>query len=226
MARKRDYIEEILTRKDRHLIRAPREDQFRLRVYPLVKGFRAILALDSDVDYKNEWLKYGAIGYIACIEGYFRMLFSDLINAGPPYSNRISGFKDIKINIEDLVAIHSKTVSLGEYISHLLPMNGVNDINGNMTTLIGQDYFNLLKASPTNLFNPDDKRVVGETFPEIIGNVEALFQLRHLYCHELAPKVKTPTRKVVNLISSAASLVTYTEDIAQKILLKTAEQAP
>lgn len=222
MARKRDYIEEILNRKGRHLVRAPREEQFRRRVYPLVEGFRVILALDSGVSYKNEWLKYGAIGYIACIEGYFRMLFSDLINAGQPYSTRVGLFKDIKINMEDVVAIHSDKITLGEYVSHLLPMNGIADINGNMTTLIGEDYFHLFKTFSVNMYNPDDQRKVGDVFPEILGDVETLFQLRHLYCHELATKVKTPTRKMTKLICSAAQLVTYTEEIAERLFFNKA----
>ncbi len=212
MARRRDYIEEILAKKTRHLKRADRLDQFERRVHPLVKGFRHILALGKHVDFRHEWLKYGAIGYIACVEGYFRMLIADIINLGKPYSDRVSGFKDIKFNIEDVVAIHSEKVSLGEYIAHLLPIKGVQDINHALSVLLDEDFFKTFQSFPTSEFNSTP---YGEMFPHDIGAVEALFNLRHLYCHELAPKVPVQTRRIENLISSTATFVMHTEDIVQ-----------
>src|SRR5262249_21173238 len=110
MARSRNYIEEILETQQRHLKRVDRFEQFTRPVVPLIKGFRHLLAMDPKTDFRREWLKYGAIGYIACVEGYFRMLYTDLVNFGEPYLGRVSEFKDIRLNLDDVVAIHSRKV--------------------------------------------------------------------------------------------------------------------
>jgi len=219
MARHRDYIEEILAKKDRHLRRVDRHEQFRRRVIPLVKGYRYLLSHSSDVDFRNEWIKYGAIGYIACVEGYFRILFADLINSGNPYAKNITAFKDIKITIDDVLALHSRTVSLGEYVAHLLPINGIPDIDNNLSTLLGRDFLSAYRAQPASDWV---QTPIGDLFPETISEVQALFQLRHLYCHELAPKALVKPRKLTSLIGSAAAFVWHTEEmIQQKILVST-----
>lgn len=219
MARRRDYVEEILNKRERHLKRVARHEQFTRRVHPLVKGFRFVKSLDPNTDFRREWLKYGAIGYIACVEGYFRMLFADLINFGKPYSDRTSEFKDIKFNIDDVIAIHARKVSLGEYIAHLLPLNGIQDINYCMSTILSEDFLHTFRSSPASEWNPT---AIGELFPNLIPEVESLFHLRHLYCHELAPKISVQPRKVERYIGSAAAFVWHTEELIQTKVLNNA----
>lgn len=216
MARKRDYIEEIIEKRDRHLKKVDRHEQFTRRVHPLVKGFRHIKSLDPSEDFRREWLKYGAIGYIACIEGYFRMLIADIINSGKPYSDRAADFKDIKFNIDDVIAIHERKVSLGEYIAHLLPINEIQDINYCMTTILGEDFLKAYKLMPASYRNPT---AIGDLFPNAIAEVDLLFQLRHLYCHELAPKSAAQPRLIERYISSAAGFIWHTEDLIQSKVL-------
>ena len=86
---KRDVIEEILAKQSRLHKRGTRFELFLRRVHPLVKGFRETNALSPSTTYKAEWLKYGAIGYIACVEGYIRLLISDIIDRGDPFTSRI-----------------------------------------------------------------------------------------------------------------------------------------
>lgn len=219
MARQRDYIGEILAKKGRHLKRVARDEQFTRRVHPLVEGFRYLKSLDPSTAFRREWLKYGAIGYIACVEGYFRMLFADLINFGKPYSDRASEFRDIKFNIDDVIAIHSRKVSLGEYIAHLLPLNGIQDINYCMSIILGEDFLSAYKLMPASdrVSTP-----IGELFPLEIYEVDALFKLRHLYCHELAPKMSVQPRKVEQYISSTAGFIWYTEEFIQTRILNDA----
>jgi len=210
MTKKRDYIEEILLKKKRLHKKANRIKQFQKRVHPLVRGFRATMNLDRSVDYRSEWLKYGAIGYIACLEGYFRLLVADLINAGDPYLTNLTDYKDIKFGIEHIVAIKKEKISLGDYVSHLMSFNSVSDINYNLSIVLGRDYFELFNSSKTSLWN---LKPIGEQFPDTIGNTQKLFELRHLYAHELATKERVKVRDIENYISSAALLVTGTEEI-------------
>ena len=147
------------------------------------------------------------------------MLFADLINFGKPYSDRASEFKDIKFNIDDVIAIHARKVSLGEYIAHLLPLNGIQDINYCMSIILGEDFLSVYKSLLASDHVP---KPIGELFPLTISEVDALFQLRHLYCHELAPKVPVQPRKVEQYISSTATFVWYTEELIQSRFLNDA----
>ena len=210
---KRNYIDEILEKKGRTHIRGSRLDIFSKRIHPLVKGFREIKSLSNTVSWRNEWLKYSAIGYIACVEGYFRLLIADLINSGNPYISRISDLREIKFSADTVVAIHEKKITLGEFVAHLLPLNGVSDINCHLSALFGTDYITYYLKQPLSEHNTNS---IGEVFPEEIGMLENLFQLRHLYAHELATKEKVPVRKIEKLVGAAAIFVTLTDEIISK----------
>ncbi|WP_123770660.1 hypothetical protein [Vulcaniibacterium tengchongense] len=184
-------------------------DLFARRVHPLVKGFREIKQLDKSISYRSEWLKYGAIGYIACVEGYFRLLIADIIDSGEPFVERIGELKEIRFTPESVVAIHKKKVSLGHFVAHLLPLNGLSDINSHLSALLATDYTRFFSAHPLSQWNTSP---VGEVFPHLLAQVETLFKLRHMYAHELATKERVPLRALEDLISSAAVLVRCTEE--------------
>ena len=214
MPKKRDYIGEILDKRSRLLARADRWKQYSRRRHPLVDGFRALKSLKRAIKFRDEWLKYGAIGYIACIEGYFKMLFADLINLGPPFSENIKKFNDISFKIDSVVAIYSNQVNLGEFIAHLLSIHSVSDINHHMSVIIGRDFLDFLYSEPTDIdFNP---KPVKEVFPQIIPDLEDLFKLRHVYCHELAIKGKVPVTRIEKGMQAAALFMMYAEETMQR----------
>lgn len=167
IAKNRNYIEEILSKKQRLLSRTNRMKQYENRVLPVVSGLRKIKKLNNTVDFRNEWLKYGAIGYIACVEGYFRLLVADLIDDGESYLSNLTNYKEIKLGMEHIVAIQTKKISLGDYVAHLMPFNSVVDINRNLSIILDVDYFDLFKSHPCSPWN---KSPIGEVFPELIGN--------------------------------------------------------
>lgn len=216
---KRDYINEIIEKRGRLVEQAGRMENFFKRVYPVVSGFRAFKDLPDEIDYKNEWLKYSAIGYIACLEGYFRLLIADLINFGEPYITNVKNFRDIKFSLENIVAIHLKKVTLGDYISHLLSINSINDVNFNISTILDIDFFTELKAFPCKLWNNDP---VSKVFPDIISSPQKFFELRHLYCHELATREKVKIENIELYISTTAAFVILTEELITERFLKSA----
>lgn len=215
---KRDYINEIIEKRGRLVEQADRMENFLKRVHPVVSGFRAIKDLEDEIDYKNEWLKYSAIGYIACLEGYFRLLVADLINYGEPFITNVKNFRDIKFSIENIVAIHLKKVTLGDYISHLLTINSIHDINSNISTILDIDFFNELKAFPCKAWHNDP---LNKVFPDIISSPQKMFELRHLYCHELATKEKVNVEDIELCISTTAAFVFFTEEFIKERFLKT-----
>jgi hypothetical protein len=218
MTKKRDYITEILERRNRLLSRADRYEQFMRRMHPLVEGFAAIKSIKRTIKYRDEWLKYGAIGYIASVEGYFRMLFADLINLRPLFLENIKKFSDISFKIDSVIAIYSNRVNLGEFVSHLLSIHSVSDINHHMSVIIGRDFLDFLFSEPADVeFNPNP---VKEVFPQIVPDLDDLFKLRHIFCHEFAVKGKVPIKRIEKGMQGATLLMMYTEETMQRYYFK------
>lgn len=91
-----------------------------------------------------ELSRYFPIALVSCIEGYFRLVFADLINHGAPYKDNAAKF-EIKFTIDTAVSLERHSVTLGEFVAHLLPLNNLDDIESNMTTLIGESFLKLFK---------------------------------------------------------------------------------
>ncbi len=90
MAR-RDYIAEIVARRSRLRKRGARMKQVEKRVVVLSNLRRFIGSPEArKISYRHETAKYPPIGFVACIEGFFRLAFRDLIdfdvlNIEPPF---------------------------------------------------------------------------------------------------------------------------------------------
>lgn len=107
MAKKRNYIDEIIEKKSRLLKRTKLHYQFTQRLHPVVNAFQFVSKLKTKAPLKKELLKYGPIGYVACIEGYFRLLLKELIDYGSPYSENVSKLEEVKFTAEVVIAITS-----------------------------------------------------------------------------------------------------------------------
>jgi hypothetical protein len=221
MSKGRDYVAEIVSKRSRLLSETDRFKQLSARSGFVWESMEFLKnEAPDDAPHKVELLKYLPIGFVACIEGYFRLLYRDLIDHGPPFSDNVSGFKDIKFGVEQVVAIHSKkTVSLGEFVSHLLPANNLGDINRNMTTLIGEEFLERLARTRIALredFQPSLKE--HNLHPEIFQTLKRLFELRHIFCHELAPAVQIDAREAEDCANAAMILLITTEAMSKELM--------
>ncbi len=213
---KRKPVDEIKEKINRLSKKTSRFNNFLKRIHPLIEGFREIENLNPKKKYRNEWLKYWAIGYIASIEGYIRLLIADLVNSGEPYLTNVSKFKDIKISLENFVSIHSGEVTLGDYIAHFLPINWIQDINTNLSTILDTDIHSAISSHACSAWN---SKAVISVFPKIFTRTQRLFELRHLYAHELATNIKVNLKELEECIGSAAMYTSYIEEIMQEKFL-------
>lgn len=122
------------------------------------------------------------------MESLFREVVKQLIDFGYPYSKNAEIFNksEIKFDFKIVTQIQGKTISVGDFISHLLPLSNLEDINYTMTNLIGEDFLSSLK-SVVDSWHDDET----QTYEPIIKNASAVYQdvkktfeLRHIYCHE------------------------------------------
>jgi hypothetical protein len=213
MTKKRDYISEINEIKDRLFKRKSLHDQFNQRLHPVVSGFRFLCSLKTDNPLKAELMKYIPVGYVACIEGYCRLLIKELIDSGPPFQDRAAAFDEIRFNIETVIAVTSRKVSLGEYVAHLIPLNNLSDINRAFSILMAEDFLTQLKNVMTLTTESGPYKLSDPLFNDkTISGLQELFRLRHIFAHELALREKVNAKIIQKCVSGGASFVIALEE--------------
>ncbi len=155
------------------------------------------------------------VGLIACVEGYFRLVYADLIDQRKPFRENVAKF-DIKFGLEHLVSIEQHSISLGEFVAHFLPCNSIEDINSNMSNITGQDFLRLVKRKYPRSPPLFPEMFTGDAF---ISRVKRIFELRHMYCHELSPPMEEEEFSWVQFCSRTASeFLLISEYIVEELL--------
>lgn len=114
------------------------------------------------------------------------MLYRDLIDAGEPFLTNAKGFKDVRLDLDSLIATHHRGVTIGEIVAQQLPHSSLGDIETNLSILLAQDF----SAEFTKRLKAEDATIGGEAFQTTLRRmVVYTFQQRHIYCHELATTV-------------------------------------
>jgi hypothetical protein len=152
MNRKRDYISEILDIRARSLKRADRWNHFAKRMDYIVDAFGFLQKSKGSQSERLELLKYISIGTVACLEGYLRSVFRDLVEHGLPFEQNARKFQDVKLDLGIVFDLRQEKISYGEFVAHLLPFNNIEDINKNLSILIGSDFLDDIKNLELELF--------------------------------------------------------------------------
>lgn len=190
---KRDLVHEILAKRARR--RGGRWRLFSDRVAGLYQAIDLLREYDGDDQIaRYELLKYIAVALVAALEGYYRAVIRDLINHGGPYRVNAHKLTDLRLDVGTIVQLQQERVTAGEFIAHLVPLSSLADINKAMSTLLGVDYFGLLKTTP---WNPPGAQTYEQANPRAWQDLEALYSDRHITCHELAPRVPVTFKRTV-----------------------------
>jgi hypothetical protein len=113
MSQKRDYIDEIIKKKERSLRRVNRYTLFEIRLKDIGKVLSLAYALEGSTPLRAEVLKHIPVSIVASLEAYFRLLITNLIDSGNPFLERVSEFKDIRFGVDHVVALQAKKFLLG-----------------------------------------------------------------------------------------------------------------
>ncbi len=182
---KRNYVEEILSVRLRNEL-PPRYGGALIKLQALEYAIRKAAEMPL------EMLKYFPIATVASLEAYFRSAVKELIDFGPPFSENAVGFdgaKDLPRDFTTVLAIQAKAITVGDLIGHLLPFNSLDDIDRNMTTIIGQSFLEKLKSAQDRwaieIKKAAPKPIIDNPC-EVYQHVKETFRLRHIYCHEVA----------------------------------------
>lgn len=181
MKSRRDYIFNILSvkRRSANYISAYPPS----RMYALEEVFRIRSNLHPEL------LRYIPIGLIACLEGVCRAGIRELIDFGSPYFDNVASFKDITFDFKVIHALQQKTITVGDFVAHLLPISSFEQINNHMTHLLGEDFLSKLKTVQEK-WNIDPEcesnQLIIQEPNKVFEGVKKTFELRHIYAHELA----------------------------------------
>jgi len=184
---KRDILEEILAKKER-------------TGYRELRAAAGLLKISDDLTHQMVASGIGIslqlVGIVACIEVACRDALSKLIDSGTPYVERVSELLkgEIRFTVEVIRAFEDKKISLGEFVTHLLPISNLAQINGYFDTLLGGSFRDTL--SSIRGYPPHERAtrrdLEGENeLPLLVPDVDLMmvtlaraFAARHVVAHE------------------------------------------
>ena len=152
-------------------------------------------------------LEYVPIKIVSCFESYFRGIYKEIID-NPTYRTRlkdIKTLKDVSYDFDVLSAFEDNVITLGDYLSHLIPCSKLEDINATLSDLLNIHFLERIKDElPCH--------------SKLLQSIKEIFKLRHIYCHE-APKVnRIDYEKSMTLIHDACVFLTISDKIVHTIL--------
>src|SRR5678815_4581745 len=118
--KKRDIIQEIKSIKTRSEFNSRYDYTSRLQeIEYAIKEF-----IEYNGAHNDELLKYIPIATVACFEAFFKSTVREIVDFGKPYSDNVANYnqsKNIKLDFDVVAAIQTKTLTVGEFVAHLLP---------------------------------------------------------------------------------------------------------
>jgi len=211
---KRNLINEISAIKSRSEFNS-RHD-FSSRLNDIEYAFRENLEYNGD--FNKELLKYIPIATVACFEAFFRSVYKELVDFGKPFSDNVVKFnqsQNVKFDFDIVNAIQTKTVTVGEFISHILPCNNFDDINKNLSLLCGLDFLDEIKKfkrdSIFEQVNDNSKQFI-DNADQIITDIKRTFELRHIFCHEFATNLRIDYDEILRCFNNAKIFLNQTND--------------
>jgi hypothetical protein len=222
---KRDYIREILSRKSRLSENSPRWAQVSSNLDKIVESLDQVDAVLKEDPFSNvtEMLPYFPIRLVACFEGYFRLVYADLIDHVPRFQNNTAtNFKDIKFTLEQALSLRQHSLSIGDLTAHLLPTSNLRDIKRNVNGITGSDFIEDIKAMRPKVYPYTQSALLPEwevdEGTQLISRVERIFELRHLFCHELAPTESVSIGEISEYSYTAVRFLHVSEAVVTEYL--------
>lgn len=210
----RNYVEEILS--------ISRSKESRTAYYNLT----GLTGVFSDVSkLPLETLKYIPVTLVAHLEVYIRAAIKELVDHGEPYLSRSEKFKkSLDFNFTVIKALSEKTITLGDFIAHLLPISTLSHVDSHLSVLTDSKLLEDLKsitASKFTLENEIMNEEVSIVIPkpdETYAAIKKLFEIRHIIVHEVGPNDLIPQEEIPYYIEQMVSFVEAIDQVISKDL--------
>lgn len=143
---------------------------------------------------KSEIANYFPIRLCTITEVFFRSSVAALIDLGSPYLGRASKLvKNNLFDLESVLALSGKQVSLGEFIASQVKFGSLDRIIGVMRSLLERDYpaelMSIRSDMPLGMW---DETASGDPLIDDLDgmcrNVQRMIEVRHILIHEIPDK--------------------------------------
>jgi len=183
MTRTRELINEILETRQRRKTGQIISELF-IRMITLEASF------EKRAEIEKELLKYFPVALVACLEGFFRLAIKEIIDTGTPFlENTVKLLTNIKFDYDFIKALHGKQITIGEFVSHQLPISSLTHIQTHLSALFGKDFLDDLRSvsdrAAHEIHGKPENPILTDPHTTY-ANVARTFELRHIICHELA----------------------------------------
>jgi hypothetical protein len=151
----------------------------------------------------SELARYYPIAVVATIEGYFRARLAELIDHGDPFrSSAVVAYPDVKLDMTLANAIVEGRVTLGEIITHPIPLSSFESLIAAVSNITGhKDCLSEIAAIRKEDVLTKQAGALVMTDPARAWALLAeVFATRHILCHELASEFDpnpTATRELL-----------------------------
>lgn len=150
-------------------------------------------------------LEYIPVKIVACFEQFFRDEYLEILY-NPNTKKRLKDidlFKNVKYDIDLIDAFNDNTITIGEYLSDLVPCSKLEDINNALSQLLDIKFLHEFEVKYGN---------------DIFKSVIEVFRLRHIYCHEAPLCEDIIPEKAKQLIADSYQFLEYSDDVIRTAL--------
>lgn len=215
MSNRRNIVKEIIEIKSRRKTDIPGSELF-LRLLRVESSYQ-----QRDKENK-ELLKYFPIAVVACIEMYFRLVIKKLIDFGEPYlSNSEVVMPKGNVGFELLKALHGQSITIGDIISHSVPISNLSHLSSHMSKLMDIDFLKEVSL----VHNRWEVEVLNKPSVPIIQEADSTFkyvtktfELRHIFCHEMASEHEVEDYEIEKCFDHSILFLKATEELIFKTL--------
>lgn len=151
--------------------------------------------------------EYVPVKLVAGFEDFFRECYQEIIDM-PVFRKRlkaVTALKNVIFDFDILGAFQDSDITLGDYLSYLIPCSKFEDINNTLSALLNIDFA---------------QRIIelNDNTTEILNSINELFRLRHIFCHEIQQSEVIDYNKAIKLINDAYTFLITSNEIISEII--------
>ena len=174
------------------------------RSFEIISELYEIKRIYENID-NPKLLEFIPIKIVSCFEAFFRCIYKDLMD-NPQNRKRfkdIKSLKNLNFDFDVLGAFQDNEISLGDYLSYLIPCSKLEDINDTISTLLNVDFIEEIKKNDSS--------------SNLLKSINEIFELRHALCHEIPLMDKLDVNKMNQYINDACKFLESSDNIVMEV---------
>ena len=171
---------------------------------------------------EKELWRYFPISIVSCSEAFFRHAIKKLIDAGEPYLTNSKGLLDSrKTDFGILKALHGRSITIGDIVAHLVPINSLDQISKVMSGLLDYKFLDKIPQTHDRLaveIEKKPKEAIISDKHTTFRFVARTFELRHIFCHEFANKYELDEPEIEQCFEHFCTFLAASKEHIQQTL--------